>query len=119
MHGEIGLKSLSHVNLEVSQMASLIKSLKRVIKKKNFLIVHALPYWSVTRKPRDVRMGRGKGTPSLKVFPVRAGKIVLEIKNTDEKLAKRALKVSLNRFPAKVLIVKRDDKCTNSIESCW
>lgn len=114
--GEWGLKSLGNCNLTAEQLSATIKSIKRVIKKKNFLIVKALPFWSLTRKPRDVRMGRGKGSPTLKVFPLRAGKIIFEFKAVNEELVLRALKTSSLRLPVKTIVVKRYDKRTDCIK---
>lgn len=117
--GEWGLKSLGNCNLTAEQLSATIKSIKRVIKKKNFLIVKALPFWSLTRKPRDVRMGRGKGNPTLKVFPLRAGKIIFEFKAVNEELVLRALKTSSLRLPVKTIVVKRYDKRTDCIKGSW
>jgi large subunit ribosomal protein L16 len=115
--GEWGLKSLGNCNLTVEQLSATIKSIKRVIKKKNFLIIKALPFWSLTRKPRDVRMGRGKGSPTLKVFPLRAGKIIFEFKGVDENLVLRALRTSSLRLPVQTIIVKKYDKRTDCLKS--
>lgn len=120
MHfGSIGLKSLENCNLTTEQINSAIKSIKRIIKRKNFLVVKALPYWSLTRKPRDVRMGRGKGNPSINVFPLKAGKIIFEVKNVNENLAYKAFYACSLRLPVLTKIVKKYDKCTNSIKSYW
>jgi len=61
-------------------------------------------------------MGRGKGTPSLKVFPLKAGKILFELKNVEENLVIKALHSSSLRLPISTIIVKKNDKCTNSIK---
>jgi large subunit ribosomal protein L16 len=72
----------------------------------------------LSRKPRDVRMGRGKGNPTLKVYPLRAGKIILEIKGVSDNIVLRALKSSALRLPVPTLVVKKYDKRTDSIKSC-
>lgn len=115
--GDFGLKSLANYNLTSEQLTSAIKAIKRVIKKKNFLIIKALPFWMLTRKPRDVRMGRGKGSPSIKVYPLKAGKIIFEFKNVSEELVLRALKSSSLRLPVPTKVVKRYDKRTDCIKS--
>lgn len=117
--GLLALKSLETYNLTSEQLNSAVKSIKRVIKKKNFLIVKALPFWSITRKPRDVRMGRGKGSPALKVFPMKAGKILFEFKNVEESLLVKALKSSAIRLPIKTVIIKKYDKRSDSIKGGW
>lgn len=117
--GSIGLKSLGNCNLTSEQLQATVKSIKRIIKKKNFLIIKALPFWMLSRKPRDVRMGRGKGNPTLKVYPLRAGKIILEIKGVSDNTVLRALKSSALRLPIPTIVVKKYDKRTDSIKSCW
>ena len=70
----------------------------------------------LTRKPRDVRMGRGKGGPAIKVYPLKAGKIIFEFKNVTETLVLRALKSSSLRLPVPTKIVRRYDKRTDCIK---
>lgn len=117
--GDFGLKSLGNCNLTSEQLSSAIKSIKRIIKKKNFLIIKATPFWMVTRKPRDVRMGRGKGSPTLKVYPLRAGKVIFEFKNVEEGLVLKALRSSSIRLPVQTIIVKKYDKRTDCIKGSW
>jgi large subunit ribosomal protein L16 len=71
----------------------------------------------LTRKPRDVRMGRGKGSPALKVYPLRAGKIIFEFKGVKRDLVLRALKTSTLRLPIQTIIVKKYDKRTDNFKS--
>ncbi len=117
--GDFGLKSLGNCNLTSEQLTASLKTIKRVIKKKNFLIIKALPFWMLTRKPRDVRMGRGKGSPAVKVYPLKAGKIIFEFKNVNETLLLRALKSSSLRLPIPTKVVKKYDKRTDCIKSSW
>jgi large subunit ribosomal protein L16 len=62
-------------------------------------------------------MGRGKGSPALKVYPLRAGKIIFEFKGVGEDLILRALKTSSLRLPVQTMIVKKYDKRTDCIKS--
>jgi large subunit ribosomal protein L16 len=117
--GSIGLKALGDCNLTTEQLTAAIRSLKRVIKKKNFLIIRTLPFWMLTRKPRDVRMGRGKGNPSLKIYPLRAGKIIFEIKGISKGPVIRALHSSSLRLPVLTTIVKKYDQRTDNIKGGW
>lgn len=117
--GTLGLKVLSNFNLESPQLNSVVKSIKRIIRKKNFLIINSVPFFSLTRKPRDVRMGRGKGAPTTKIFPLRAGKIILELRNVDKNLAKRALKSASIKLSKKSKIVTLNDKRTDSLKGSW
>jgi large subunit ribosomal protein L16 len=64
-------------------------------------------------------MGRGKGSPTLKVYPLRAGKLIFEFKNVKEELVIKALKSSSIRLPIPTKIVKKYDKRTDCIKSSW
>ncbi len=114
----IHIHSLNTVNFTVPQMTAVVKSLKRVVKKKNFLINKCIPFWSITGKPRDVRMGRGKGSPIAKIFPVKAGAVLFEFKSNLSDLD-RAIKSCTTRLPMKIKVVKINDKYSNSIKSNW
>ena len=61
-------------------------------------------------------MGRGKGAPAIKVYPLKAGKIIFEFKNVDETILLRALKSSSLRLPVPTKIVKKYDKRTDCIK---
>ena len=118
-YGQYGLKAVESGILTPEIVNTAIKILKRIIKKKNFLISYVNPNTGITRKPRDVRMGRGKGTFAYNVTHVKAGKILFEIKNISEKLSLKALTISSLRLPIKTIIVKQYDNSTNSIKNHW
>lgn len=71
----------------------------------------------MTRKPRDVRMGRGKGSVALKVFPLKAGKIIFELRGIDDTMALKAFAFCSLRLPVLTRIVKKNDKRTDSIKN--
>jgi len=106
-NGSIGLKALGTCQLTNNQVTTTIKILKRSIKKKNFLINNVNPSTGVTRKPRDIRMGRGKGNFAFNIFHLKAGKIMFELKGISEKLSLRAFALCANRLPIKTIIVKK------------
>jgi large subunit ribosomal protein L16 len=116
--GSLGLKAMCNCNLTPEQLNASLRAMKRIIRKKNSLVIKALPFWNLTRKPRDVRMGRGKGTPAVKVFPLKAGKVIFEVKSVEEAIAKRAFKAAARRLPFKVKIIKKYDKRTDCFKGC-
>ena len=63
-------------------------------------------------------MGRGKGSPALKVFPIRSGGVLFEIKGVDERLVIKAFSYCALRLPTKCIVVKKYDKRTDSIKGC-
>jgi large subunit ribosomal protein L16 len=63
-------------------------------------------------------MGRGKGSPALKIFPVKRGTVLFEIKGIEERSVIKAFNSSALRLPAKCVIIKKYDKRTDSFKSC-
>lgn len=118
-YGNYGLKAIDNCYLEINQINAAIKTIKRIVKKKNTLHISIFPDVTLTRKPKDVRMGRGKGNPAFKIYPLKAGKILFELKNVPEHICLRALKYCSFRLPINTIIVKKYDKCTNNFKSCW
>lgn len=114
--GIIGLKSLGFCYLQQSQIDAAVKVIKVFVKRKEKLLVNVTPCFTLTRKPQDVRMGRGKGNPALKVFPLKAGKLVFELRDVDLVIGFRALLLASKRLSIRSKIVK-NDSCTNNIKS--
>lgn len=117
--GDFGLKALSPYYIRQEQLDAGLKAIKRFIKKKDKVFINIVPNFTLTNKPQDVRMGRGKGTPALTVFPLKAGKIIYEIRDTEANLAIQALKSSAIRLPIKTKIIKKHDTGTNNVKSFW
>jgi len=106
-----GLQVIENCYLKIEQINSVIKTIKRILKKKNILFLKIFPDFVLTKKPKDIRMGRGKGNVYCKVFKINAGTIILEInskKDLNNYLLKRALKLSLLRLPIKTIIVQKN-----------
>lgn len=116
--GSYALRALDDFNLTTIQLSSIVRAVKRVVRKKHFLIVRAIPYLDLTRKPRDVRMGRGKGSPSLKVFPVRRGDILFEVKSgfVLHKIL-RAFRAAALKLPVNSIVLKKNGPYTEYISS--
>lgn len=118
--GSYGLRALDDFNLTITQLSSVIRIVKRIVRKKHFLIIRATPYLELTRKPRDVRMGRGKGNPSLKIFPVKRGDILFEVRSgfAMNKIL-YAFKQAALKLPINSIILKKNGSYTEYISSSW
>jgi large subunit ribosomal protein L16 len=116
--GSYGLRALDDFNLTTTQLSSIVRIVKRIVRKKNFLIIRAIPYLELTRKPRDVRMGRGKGNPLLKVCPVRRGDILFEVRSgfAINKILYAFKQASL-KLPVNSIILKKNGSNTEYISS--
>ena len=62
----------------------------------------------VTKKPADTRMGKGKGAPEFWVAVVKPGRVMFEIADVSEELAREALRLAANKLPIKTKFIKRE-----------
>ena len=72
--------------------------------------INIFPHMSMTKKPLEVRMGSGKGSPDKWVAVVKEGKIMFEIGQVSESVAKEALRLAAHKLPIKTKIVKRGEQ---------
>lgn len=77
--GNFGLKIIETGNLDFKELESSFKILLRKMKKKGKIFIKGLPFFSMTKKPLEVRMGKGKGNPGVLYLPVRQGLILFEL----------------------------------------
>jgi large subunit ribosomal protein L16 len=105
------VKSLSYGRITEFQMESVRKVLKRTIKKKGQLFVRVHPYHTLTKKSAGVRMGKGKGKVDSVVYPIRPGKIILELKNDSltMEMARKMLRQAIRKFGVSVSIIRLKD----------
>ena len=91
--------------ITASQLQAITLKLKRILKRKGKIINRVFPHQSVTRKPQEVRMGKGKGNVSHWVQSVKPNSIILEIHVSSKAVAKTALKAASNRLPFKTKLI--------------
>lgn|SRR5690606_2404207 len=84
-------------------------AMTRKIKRGGNVWIKIFPDKSLTRKPAEVRMGKGKGSPESWVAVVKPGRVLFEIKHTDVELSKEALMLAAYKLPVKTKIIKRED----------
>lgn len=90
-YGQIGLVVLSFSRLDSKQLVAVFNNLRKKIKKKGKLIMSVFPQTPITKKPIEVRMGKGKGNVSHWVARVRPGTLLCEISTSNLLFAKRIL----------------------------
>ena len=73
------------------------------------LWINIFPHLAKTKKPLEVRMGSGKGSPEDWIAVVKEGKIMFEIAGVDEETAKEALRLASHKLPVKTRFVKRSE----------
>ncbi len=106
--GEIGLKTLDHGKLTAQQIESARVAIMRHIKRGGKVWIRVFPDRPITKKPAEVRMGKGKGSPEGWYAPVKPGRILYEVTGVSLELAKEALKRASYKLPVKTVIVVKE-----------
>jgi large subunit ribosomal protein L16 len=103
--GSIGLVSTASGRITESQLESIKQNINRTIKKFGFLKINIFPQSPITKKPLEIRMGKGKGSVDHWVFKLKVGVVILEIKTTFVDVGLKALKAAQFRFPMRTKIL--------------
>lgn len=106
--GSFALKSLGFARITAKQIEAARRAITRKVKRRGKLWIKVFPHIPVTSKPTEVRMGKGKGTPSYWSCPIKPGSLLFELEGVSPELAKQALRLGSNKLPCPTqLIVKK------------
>ena len=105
--GSFGLKALTPERVTARQIEACRRAITREMKRAGRLWIRIFPDVPVTDKPAEVRMGKGKGAVEFWVARVKPGRIMFEIADVDEELARRAFALGAAKLPVKSKFVKR------------
>lgn len=108
--GYYGLQLLDNFYLKKEQLISIIKIIKNILKKKNILLLRIFFNHIYTKKPVDIRMGRGKGNMLYKVCIIKKGTILLELKTLLHYKVIKALKKAILKLPVNAHIINIKQK---------
>ena len=107
--GEFGLKATERGRLTARQIEAARRAMTRHIKRGGKIWIRVFPDKPITKKPLEVRMGKGKGAPEYFVAVVKPGRIMFEVAGVDIDIAKEALRLAAQKLPVKTkFIVARD-----------
>ena len=106
-YGEYGLKALEPERIVSNQIEAARVALTRHMKRTGKVWSRIFPNIPVSKKPTEVRMGKGKGTPEFWVCRVKPGRILFEIDGVNETTAKEALYKASAKLPIKTKFIKR------------
>ncbi|MCX6181337.1 MAG: 50S ribosomal protein L16 [Bacteroidetes bacterium] len=107
--GSFGIKALEETWITSRQLEAARVAVTRHMKREGQLWIRIFPDKPVTKKPAEVRMGKGKGAPELWVAVVKPGKIIFEAEGVPLATAKEALRLAAQKLPITTkFIVKRD-----------
>jgi large subunit ribosomal protein L16 len=105
--GEYGLKALEPERVTARQIEAARRALTRHMKRAGRVWIRVFPDVPVSKKPIEVRMGKGKGTPEYWVCRVKPGRIMFEIDGVPVTVAKEALALAAAKLPIKTRFIQR------------
>lgn len=107
--GSFGIKTLEQSWITGRQIEAARQAVTRHMKRQGQIWIRIFPDKPITKKPAEVRMGKGKGPPEGFVAPVTPGRIIIEAEGVPFKIAKEALRLAAQKLPVTTkFIVRRD-----------
>jgi len=105
--GDYGLKALEDVWLTARQIEASRVAMTRFVKRGGKIWIRVFPDKPITKKPTEVRMGKGKGAPEAWVAVIKPGRILFEMEGVDEATAREAMRLAAHKLPIKTKFVSR------------
>lgn len=107
--GSFGIKAQESAWITGRQIEAARQAITRHMKREGQLWIRIFPQKPITKKPAEVRMGKGKGAPEGFVAPITPGRIIFELEGVPFEVAKEALRLGSQKFPiATKFVVRRD-----------
>lgn len=107
--GEYGLQALECGYITAKQIEAARIAMTRHVKRGGKMWIRIFPDKSITKKPAEVRMGKGKGAPEAWVAKILPGKILYEMEGVSRDLAMEALRLASHKLPLKTKFVERSE----------
>ena len=115
--GSFGIKSLEETWLTGRQIEAARVAVTRHMQRQGQIWIRVFPDKPITKKPAEVRMGKGKGAPEAFVAPITPGRILIEAEGVPYEVAKEALRLAAQKLPVTTkFIVRRDYVETETAE---
>ncbi|WP_457675465.1 50S ribosomal protein L16 [Thiolapillus sp.] len=105
--GEFGLKATGRGRITARQIEAARRTITRRVKRGGKLYIRVFPDKPITKKPLEVRMGKGKGNVEYWVAQIQPGRMLYEIEGVSEELAREAFKLASAKLPVSTTFVKR------------
>ena len=107
--GEYGLMAKEGAWITANQIEAARIAMTRYMKRGGKVWINIFPNLSLTKKPLETRQGKGKGNPEVWVAVVKEGKIMFEIADVSEEVAREALRLASHKLPIKTKFVKKEN----------
>ena len=105
--GQYGLKAMEPDRVTARQIEAARRALTRHMKRAGRVWIRVFPDVPVSKKPTEVRMGKGKGTPEFWVARVKPGRVMFEIDGVTDQVARESLRLGAAKLPLKTRVVTR------------
>ena len=107
--GSFGIKVLENAWITGRQIEAARQAVTRHMKREGQIWIRIFPDKPITKKPAEVRMGKGKGAPEGFVSPVTPGRIIIEAEGVPYEIAREALRLAAQKLPIKTKFIVRND----------
>lgn len=105
--GEFGLKATGRGRITARQIEAARRTITRTVKRGGKLWIRVFPDKPISKKPLEVRMGKGKGNVEYWVAQIQPGRMLYEIEGVNEQLARQAFELAAAKLPVQTAFVKR------------
>jgi len=107
--GEYALQAQGHERITSRQIEASRQAMTRYIKRGGKIWIRIFPHTVVTKKPLDVKMGSGKGSPEYFAAKVKPGTILFEMQGVNEEVAREAMRLAAHKLPVKTKFLVREE----------
>jgi len=107
--GTFGIKAMEECWMTGRQIEAARQAVTRYMKREGQIWIRVFPDKPITKKPAEVRMGKGRGAPEGFVAPVKPGRIIMEAEGVTMEVAQEALRLAAQKLPITVKFVVRRD----------
>jgi large subunit ribosomal protein L16 len=108
-YGDYGLQAQGNERVTARQIEAARQAMTRYIKRGGKIWIRIFPHTPVTRKPQDVKMGSGKGSPEFFVAKVRPGTVMFEMQGVTEETAREAMRLAAHKLPVKSKFLVKEE----------
>lgn len=107
--GQFALQSQGQDRITSRQIESARQAMTRYVKRGGKIWIRIFPHTPVTRKPQDVKMGSGKGSPEFFVAKVHRGTVLFEMQGVTEDVAREAMRLAGQKLPVKTKFLVKEE----------
>jgi large subunit ribosomal protein L16 len=107
--GSFAIKTEENCWINGRQLEAARQAVSRYMKREGQIWIRIFPDKPITKKPAEVRMGKGKGAPEGFVYPITPGRIIIEIEGVSLEIAKEALRLGAQKLPVSTKFITRRD----------